>query len=321
MKPNYCQHLLVSSFRHRRACLAVTALLALSACAMPHPPAELANAAELTPATPTTRDLIRLPPPKGKVVVAVYGFRDQTGQYKPAPDSSFSTSVTQGAASMLVKALKDSGWFLPVEREGLQNLLTERRIVRALDGPNGQGEGATQNLPALQPASILIDGGVIAYESNVRTGGAGAKFLGVGLSTQYRVDQVSINLRSIDIRNGQILHSVSTTKTIYSFEIRPSVFKFVNFKELLEIEAGLTRNEPAQLAVKEAIESAVMHLTVQGIKDHSWALMNEQDLNAPVIQNYLAEESNYVLEQLPNNSAGAAQVSLAEPEAPSAAEH
>lgn len=222
---------------------------------------------------------------------------------------------------MLVKALKDSGWFLPVEREGLQNLLTERRIVCALDGSNGQNEGATHSLPALQPASILIDGGVIAYESNVRTGGAGAKFLGVGLSTQYRVDQVSINLRSIDIRNGQILHSVSTTQTIYSFEIRPSVFKFVNFKELLEIEAGLTRNEPAQLAVKEAIESAVMHLTVQGIKDRSWALMNEQDINTPVIQNYLTEESNYVLEQSANNSAGAAQVSLAEPEAPSDTGH
>src|SRR5690606_25432007 len=149
--------------------------------------------------------------------------------------------------------------------EGLQNLLTERRIVRALEGPNGQGEGATQSLPALQPASILIDGGVIAYESNVRTGGAGAKFLGIGLSTQYRVDQVSINLRSSDIRNGQILHSVSTTNSIYSLEIPPSGFKFVNFKELVEIEPGVTRNGPAQWAVKEAIEAAVMHLTVQGI--------------------------------------------------------
>lgn len=282
---------------------------------MPHPPSELHNAAELTPPTPTTRDLLRLPPPKGKVIVAVYGFRDQTGQYKPAPDSSFSTSVTQGAASLLVKALKDSGWFLPVEREGLQNLLTERRIVRALDGSNGQSEGATPNLPALQPASVLVDGGVIAYESNVRTGGAGARFLGVGLSTQYRVDQVTINLRSIDIRNGQIMHSVSTTKTIYSYEIRPSVFKFVNFKELLEIEAGITRNEPAQLAVKEAIESAVMHLTVRGIKDRSWALLNESDFDSPVIQNYLAEETNYIidLEPLPGPSAGVTNVSRADP--------
>lgn len=265
---------------------------ALVACGIPHEPSDSGpSPARLTPPSPATRDLLRLPQPKGRIVVAVYGFRDQTGQYKPAPDSSFSTSVTQGAASILVKALKDSGWFIPVERENLQDLLTERRIVRALDEAN---PNSTAAIPALTPASVLIDGGILAYESNVRTGGAGARFLGVGLSTQYRVDQVTVGLRSIDIRNGQILHSVSTTKTIYSYEIRPSVFKFVNFKELLEIEAGVTQNEPAQLSIKEAIEAAVVHLTVQGIKDHSWVLANPKDWESPVIQRYLREDHNYV---------------------------
>lgn len=265
---------------------------ALAACAPLQKPAEVANQAQLTPATPSTHDLLKLPPPKGKIVVAVYGFRDQTGQYKPAPDSSFSTSVTQGAASMLIKALKDSGWFTPVERESLQELLTERRIVRALDG--SQDKNTPQiYIPPLVPASILIDGGIISYESNVRTGGLGARFLGVGASTLYRVDQVTIGLRSVDIRTGQILQTVSTTKTIFSYEIRPSVFKFVNFKDLLEIEGGITRNEPAQLAVKEAIEAAVIYLTVRGLKDGQWALRNEADWNQPVIQSYMQEETNY----------------------------
>lgn len=266
----------------------------MAACAIPHAPSDSGpSSAHLTPPSPATRDLLKLPPPKGKVVVAVYGFRDQTGQYKSAPDSSFSTSVTQGAASMLVKALKDSGWFTPVERENLQDLLTERRIVRALDDTGAKNKTA-QTYPALMPASVLIDGGIIAYESNVRTGGAGARFLGIGLSTQYRIDQVTVGLRSVDIRNGQILHSVSTTKTIYSYEIRPSVFKFVNFKDLLEIEAGMTRNEPAQLSIKEAIEAAVIHLTVQGIKDRSWVLNDPKDWDSPIVQRYVQEESNYV---------------------------
>lgn len=282
----------------RRAMLlaAICAALMLGGCAMPHPdPIAVSEPASLTPPTPASRDLLSLPPPKGKVVVAVYGFRDQTGQYKPAPDSSFSTSVTQGAASMLVKALKDSGWFLPVERESLQELLTERRIVRALEGDGDDTAKGKANIPALLPASVLVDGGVIAYESNVRTGGAGARFLGIGLSTQYRVDQVTVNLRSVDIRNGQVLHSVSTTKTIYSYEIRPSVFRFVNFKELLEVEAGVTNNEPAQLCVKEAIEAAVVHLAVQGIKDRSWALNDEADWNAPIIQSYLHQAEQYAV--------------------------
>jgi curli production assembly/transport component CsgG len=264
----------------------------LTGCAVTHPPSTPVINAQLTPATPATRDLVMLPPPKGKVVVAVYGFRDQTGQYKSAPDSSFSTSVTQGAGSMLIKALKDSGWYTLVERENLQNILTERKIIRALETPQTK-DAPVPNVPPLLPAAVLIEGGVIAYESNVRTGGAGARYLGIGLSGQYRVDQVTVNLRLIDIRRGRILHSVSTTKTIYSYEVRPTVFKFVNFKDLVELEAGMTRNEPAQLCVNEAIEAAVVHLTVQGIKSGTWALNNEKDWYNPVIQNYLRETNTY----------------------------
>lgn len=301
-----------SAARSRRllqVAMLVTACAGLSACATYREPVEVATQAQLTPATPSTHDLLRLPEPKGKIVVAVYGFRDQTGQYKPAPDSSFSTSVTQGAASMLVKALQDSGWFTPVERESLQELLTERRIVRALDGSQDK-DAPKIAIPALLPASVLIDGGIISYESNIRTGGLGARFLGIGLSTQYRMDQVTVGLRSVDIRSGRVLQTVSTTKTIFSYEIRPSVFKFVNFKDLLEIEAGLTQNEPAQLCVKEAIEAAVVHLTVQGLKDNNWALKNPDDWNTPIVQRYLAAENNYV-QALTETEAGTPAVAAA----------
>lgn len=270
--------------------LSVLALSAtLGACAVPSVPSDVNSSAHLTPASPATHDLLALPVPLQKLTVAVYGFRDQTGQYKPSPDSSFSTSVTQGAAAMLVKALRDSSWFTPVERESLQELLTERRIVRALDGSQENGTAPSVYIPPLAPAEIMMDGGIISYESNVRTGGAGARFLGIGLSTQYRVDQVTVNLRAIDVRTGDILQSVSTTKTIFSYEVRPSVYKFVNFKDLLEIEAGVTNNEPAQLSVKEAIEAAVVHLIVQGMKEGQWKLRNEADWNNSVVQNYLKQ--------------------------------
>ncbi|HEX7634641.1 MAG TPA: CsgG/HfaB family protein [Noviherbaspirillum sp.] len=278
--------------RYGRLAVAAAAMALLAGCAT-QPPSNAVSNAQLTPATKVTKDLFRLPEPKGKVVVGVYALRDQTGQYKPSPDSSFSTAVTQGATSILVKALKDSGWFIPVERENLQNLLTERKIIRALETPQDKGNSTIQ-LPPLMPATILIEGGVVAYETNVRTGGAGARYLGVGLSDQYRVDQVTINLRAIDIRGGQVLNSVSTTKTIYSHELSTGVYRFVNFKELLEIEAGYTRNEPVQLCVREAIESAVVHLIVQGLKDHAWALKNEKDWNSSVIQAYLKEGNEYI---------------------------
>lgn len=267
---------------------AITALPVLGGCTMFDPQRQAAltvghSYAMLTPPSDNFRDLVRLPPPKGKIVASVYSFRDQTGQYKPAPDSSFSTAVTQGAGALLIKALLDSQWFIPVEREGLQNLLTERRIVRALDN-DASKPGNT--LAGLLPSSILLEGGIVAYESNVRTGGAGAKYLGVGVSEQYRTDQVTVNLRAVDIRTGRVLTSVSTTKSVHSYKMSADVFKFVAFKELLEIEVGFTRNEPAQLCVQSAIEAAVIHLVVQGVQENHWTLRNPEDVTTPLFRAY-----------------------------------
>ena len=80
----------------------------------------------------TTKVLRDFPQPVEPVVVGVYKFRDQTGQYKPTEaGSTFSTAVTQGATTILIKALEDSKWFVPIERENLSNLLNERNIIRS----------------------------------------------------------------------------------------------------------------------------------------------------------------------------------------------
>ncbi|WP_250458995.1 CsgG/HfaB family protein [Microbulbifer litoralis] len=250
--------------------------------------------AQLTPRTGTYKDLINLPQPKGKILAAVYGFRDQTGQYKPAPNSSFSTAVTQGGASMLMDVLNESGWFIPLEREGLQNLLTERKIIRAgLNKPNAPANNNSP-LPSLVAANILLEGGIVAYDTNIRTGGAGARYFGIGIDDQYRVDQVTVNLRAIDIRSGRILHSVLTSKTVYSKAISADVYRFIKFRRLLEMEAGTTTNEPAQLAMLSAMESAVIHLISEGIVSNSWALANPDEINNPILQYYL-NESTYIM--------------------------
>ncbi|AYF89992.1 CsgG/HfaB family protein [Pseudomonas sp. JS3066] len=244
----------------------------------------------LTPRASTYYDLLNLPRPKGRLVAAVYGFRDQTGQYKPTPASSFSTSVTQGAASMLVDALQASGWFMVLEREGLQNVLTERKIIRASQNkPNTPANIQTQ-LPPLQAANLLLEGGIIAYDTNVRSGGEGARYLGIGASHEYRVDQVSVNLRAVDVRSGTVLANVMTTKTIYSVGQSASVFKFIEFKELLEAEAGYTTNEPAQLCVLSAIESAVAHLIAQGVERRLWSAAGDQPVEQTSLKKYMGAQ-------------------------------
>ncbi len=242
------------------------------------------NPAEPAAILSTSRELLSLPKPKGRIPVAVYSFRDQTGQYKHHPTSStFSTAVTQGATAMLVEALLQSGWFIPLEREGLNDLLTERKIIRAK-----LGEDKATDLPVLRHAPLLLEGGIVAYETNLITGGLGAKYFGAGGSAEIRRDQVTLTLRSVDVMKGEVLHSISTTKSILSEQVDFGVFRFVKTNRLLEIETGFSSNEPPQLCVREAIEMAVINLVIEGVVDGSWALDNPADINAPIFRDYLS---------------------------------
>ena len=82
--------------------------------------------------TPGTSELKNLPTPKDKIVVGVYKFRDQTGQYKPTENgTSWSTAIPQGTTAILLKVLEDSRWFTPIERENIGNLMNERQIIRS----------------------------------------------------------------------------------------------------------------------------------------------------------------------------------------------
>ena len=230
---------------------------------------EKAVLGESTPATSLLKDL---PKPKEPVVVGVYKFRDQTGQYKPQENgSSFSTAVTQGATSILIKALEDSKWFVPIERENIGNLLQERNLIRATR--QEYTKNANPNEPQLTPllyAGVLLEGGIVSYDSNIITGGFGARYFGAGASVKYRQDRVTIYLRMISTSNGKILKSVYISKTILSQAIDESLFRYVNFKRLLEVETGYTTNEPVHMAVTEAIEKAVESLVLEGIKDNIW---------------------------------------------------
>lgn len=221
--------------------------------------------------TETFSELEQLPNPAGMIPVSVYSFRDQTGQYKPQDNgSSFSTAVTQGATSILMQTLSDSKWFMPLEREGLQNILTERKIIRAaLQEAQKSGEN-TQELPALSTSKLLIEGGIISYDSNIKTGGFGAEYFGIGASELYREDMISVYMRAIDVRTGQVLVSVSTSKKVLSKEVRAGFFRYVSFKRLAEAEGGYSTNEPMHICVKQAIEKATAELVLKGIDKNVW---------------------------------------------------
>ena len=219
--------------------------------------------------------LNELPPPERQVAVAVYGFTDQTGQFKPTEaGQTLSRAVTQGASSMLVKALQDAGtrqWFTIVEREKLDNLLKERQIISEMRKRYLGEEGVNPNaLPALLFAGVLLEGGIVGYDTNTVTGGAGAAFLGIGGRTEYRQDTVTVYLRAVSVRTGEVLTTVTASKTIASRAVGASAYRFVAFKELLEAEFGITTNEPDQIALQQAVEKAVYGLIMEGAELALW---------------------------------------------------
>ncbi len=247
--------------------------------------------ARLGEVTSTTEDLRRLPPPKEKIVVAVYKFRDQTGQYKPSENgSSWSTAVTQGATTILLKSLEDSDWFIPIERENVGNLLNERKIIRSSRTQYNKESENQQLLPPLLYAGVILEGGIISYDANVITGGAGLRYFGTGAGSQYRQDRVTVYLRAVSTSNGKILKTVYTSKTILSQAVDAGIFRFVRFGRLLEAEMGFTYNEPSEIAVTEAIEKAVQSLVIEGVLDDLWELKEPRMIVDEEIMNYKKEK-------------------------------
>lgn len=241
--------------------------------------------------TPSTHSLKMLPAPKDQIVVGVYKFRDQTGQYKPSENgSNFSTAVTQGATSILIKALEDSKWFIPIERENLSNLLQERNIIRSTRQEYLKDNEKNEQISPLLFAGVLIEGGIVSYDSNIITGGFGARYFGAGGSTRYRQDRVTVYLRLVSTQNGKILKTIYVSKTILSQSIDASLFRYVNFKRLLEVETGFTTNEPVQLAVSEAIEKAVEGLIIEGLQDNIWESKAPISTLTKVINDYNNEK-------------------------------
>ncbi|MCH9661956.1 MAG: hypothetical protein K0U54_13715 [Bacteroidetes bacterium] len=242
--------------------------------------------------TPRSKILEEFPLPKDPVVVGVYNFKDQTGQYKTVENgSTFSTAVSQGATTMLVKALEDSKWFTPIERENLNNLLNERNIIRSTREEFRKTTNPNEpKLPPLLFAGILLEGGIISYDSNIVTGGVGARYFGIGGSSQYRQDRMTIYLRAVSTSSGKILKTVYVSKTILSQAIDASLFRYVNFQRLLEVETGITKNEPVQLAMKDAIEKAVESLIVEGIIDGLWTTEEGPETNQIIVDDYLKEK-------------------------------
>src|SRR5690554_919350 len=234
------------------------------------PPAGVESSSVIGEITATEKDFKKLPAPQEPIIVGVYKFRDQTGQYKASNmGTNWSTAVPQGLTTILIKSLEDSKWIAPIERENIGNLLNERQIIRTTRQEYSNGQNV-DNMPPLLFAGILLEGGVISYDTNILTGGAGARYFGIGGSSEYRQDRITVYLRAVSTNSGKILKTVYTSKTILSQSVNASMFRYVDVERLMEAEIGVTNNEPVHMAVTEAINKAVYLMILEGIQDNIW---------------------------------------------------
>jgi curli production assembly/transport component CsgG len=284
--------------------LLLVALVLLSGCAITQKGGQLAGI-EHEPKVAVNKmqkEFDTVPAPAGsKLSVAVYKFTDQTGQRKPTPGiASFSTAVTQGADVFLIKALQDVGygrWFDVVERGNIDALTKERLIIKQMRDAY-EGPKATPLMP-MQFAGIIMEGGIIGYDTGLESGGTAYRFLGIGPQTQYSKDIVTVSLRAISVNTGKILAAVTVTKIIYSTGDSVAILKSIDpgqgiLKQvfdgttgstsatagLFEFETGLVVNEASTLAVKTTVEAAVVEIIKEGERKGVWDYRQP----APVVQ-------------------------------------
>lgn len=265
-----------------RLLLALGLSLAISACARNEQFYEGPSPASVGNLTSQNRALREVAPPANRVVVSVYRFPDLTGQYKERElVQSLSRAVPQAGAPLLIKALQDAGqgrWFTVLDRESLQDVVQERQIVeRMREQYRGETPVNPSVLGPLMHAGIIVTGGIIGYDSNLQTGGVGARFLGIGANTEWKYDIVSVSLRAVSTETGEVLASVVARKPLASIKGQGDVFRFVELDELLEAEVGLATNEPRQIAVQQAVEKAVMGLIAEGASRGIWHFQSSED--------------------------------------------
>jgi curli biogenesis system outer membrane secretion channel CsgG len=73
------------------------------------------------------------------------------------------------------------------------------------------------------------------------------------------------------VQSGEVLLTVNTQKTVYSYGAQVASLKFINGnQDALEAEIGIAANEPVTFAVKTAIEGAVLDLVKEGEHMKLW---------------------------------------------------
>jgi len=116
-----------------------------------------------------------------------------------------------------------------------------------------------------------MQGAVLSIDTNVKTGGIGARYLGIGSSKEYREDIITLSLRLVSVSTGEVLIEVLVSKSVISVGVSQDLFRFIsNGTKLVEIEGGASENESTSIALQQAIEEGVLNIINIGLNRGYW---------------------------------------------------
>jgi curli biogenesis system outer membrane secretion channel CsgG len=171
--------------------------------------------------------------PQKRIAVTAFEFRAGEG----------SSQIGEGMSDMLTNALFNTGKFIVLERERLDEVMEEQdransdRFKKETAAPKGQLEGA----------ELLIRGSVIQFESKCR---GGSIIIAAGSEAC-----MAINLRIIEAKTGRVVNATTVEGT--SGKSRVGIL-FTGGS--LPVGLGTYSNTPMEAAIRNCIEAAVQHI-------------------------------------------------------------
>ena len=117
--------------------------------------------------------------------------------------------------------------------------------------------GVRNPLTNLATADYLITGAIVAFDSDVESGGTGLRLSNIGFRQERRKDIITVNLRIVDVGSGEVLANKTVTQAVLSVRKQGDTLNYVTLNTVLEFESGLVVNEPATFALDAAIRVAL----------------------------------------------------------------
>ena len=156
-----------------------------------------------------------------------------------------------------------------------------------------QGRDA-KALPPMIFAGIIMEGGIVGYDSNTITGGSGMRLFGIGASTQYQSDTVTVTLRTVSVSTGEVLTTVTVTKTVLSYMDKVTLLRFISDGSTfganataLEGEIGGSINESINKAIDVAVQAAVVNTIQEGERKGVWQY---KKIESPIVKEEIKKD-------------------------------